>query len=105
MTLMALSNADRCSDLAALDRDFIRWTPTGVQFTVVHLTKTQRAGPPRTVVYSALQDDPNICPVSNLRRYIEMTTPHVNNMKTSNQYSSLLESLSGGLVQPLWDIG
>ena len=82
VTLMALSNADRCSDLAALDRDYIRWTLTGVQFTVVQLTKTQRTGPPRTVFYSALQDDPDICPVSNIRRYIEMTTPHVNNMKT-----------------------
>ena len=81
LTLMALSNADRCSDLAALDRDYMRWTPTGVQFTVVQLTKTRRAGPPRTVLYSALQDDPDICPVLNLHRYIEMTT-HVNNMKT-----------------------
>ena len=40
VTLMVLSNADRCSDLAALDQDYMRWTPTGVQFTVVQLTKT-----------------------------------------------------------------
>ena len=40
VTLMTLSNADRCSDLAALDRDYMRWTSTGVQFTVVQLTKT-----------------------------------------------------------------
>ena len=79
---MALSNADRCSDLAALDRDYMRWTSTGVQFIVVQLTKTQGMGPPRTVLYLALQDDPGICPVSNLRRYIEMTTLHVSNMKS-----------------------
>ena len=82
VTLMALSNADRCSDLAALDWDYMRWTSTGVQFTVVQLTKTRRMGPPRTVLYSALQNDPDICPVSNLRRYIEMTSPQVNNMKS-----------------------
>ena len=34
-TLMALANADRCSDLTALDRDYLKWTPSGVQFTVV----------------------------------------------------------------------
>ena len=39
-------------------------------------------GSPRTVLYSALQDDPDICPASNLRRYIEMTSPHLNNMKS-----------------------
>ena len=60
----------------------MRWTPIDVQFTVVQLTKTRRVGPPRTVFCSPLQDAPDIYPASNLRRYIEMTTPHVNNMKT-----------------------
>ena len=31
VTLMALANADKCSDLAALDRDYLKWTPSGVQ--------------------------------------------------------------------------
>ncbi|XP_065918235.1 uncharacterized protein [Dysidea avara] len=79
-TLMALSNADRCSDLAALDRDYMRWTTTSVQFTVVQLTKTRSSGPPRSVVYSALPNDPDICPVVNLRQYIERTTSHVTTM-------------------------
>ena len=35
VTLMALANASRCLDLAALDRDYLRWTPSGAQFTVV----------------------------------------------------------------------
>ena len=43
------------------------------------MAKTQRAGPSRTLLYSVPQDDSKICPVSNLHRYIEMTT---NNMKT-----------------------
>jgi len=80
VTLMALSNADRCSDLAALDRDYMRWTPTGVHFTVVQLTKTRSSGPPRTVYYSALPNDRDICPVTNLRQYIEMTASYVSTM-------------------------
>ena len=51
VTLMALVNADRCSDLAALDRDHIQWTASGVKFTVVRLTKTRRSGAPREVFY------------------------------------------------------
>ena len=31
---MALANASRCSDLEALDRGYLRWTPTGAQFTI-----------------------------------------------------------------------
>ena len=60
---MALCNADQCSDLAALDQDYMRWISTGVQLTgvqltAVQLTNTQRAGPPMTVLYTAVQDDP-----------------------------------------------
>ena len=40
VTLLALVNADRCSDLAALDREHVQWTASGVEFTVVHLTNT-----------------------------------------------------------------
>ena len=82
VTLMALSIADQCSDLAALDWDYMWGTFTGVQFIVVQLTKTWRTGSPRTVLYSALQDDPGVCAVSNLCGCIEMITPHVNNMVT-----------------------
>ena len=40
VTLMALSNADQCSDLVVLDQDYMQWTFTGILFTVVRLTKT-----------------------------------------------------------------
>ena len=40
VTLMALVNADRFSDLAALYRDHIQWTAFGVEFTVVQLVLT-----------------------------------------------------------------
>jgi len=72
VTLMALSNADRCSDLAALDRDHMRWT----------CTKTRSSGPPRAVSYSALPDDQDICPVANLKQYIQLTS-HVSTMTPS----------------------
>ena len=71
VTLMALANADRCADLAALDRDYLKWTPSGVQFTVVQLTKTHTTGPPRIVHYSSLPEDPEACPVVDLRLNIK----------------------------------
>ena len=61
-TLMALANVSRCSDLAALIRDHLRWTPTGAQFTVVRLTKTRTPGPPRTAYYFSLSEDADIYP-------------------------------------------
>ena len=79
---MALSNADRCSDLAVLDRDYMRWTASGIQFTVVQMTKTRTSGPPRTVFYPMLREDPDICPVTTLRKYITVTTPCVATFET-----------------------
>ena len=42
VTLLALVNADRCSDLAALDHENVQWTSSGVEITfkldgLVHL--------------------------------------------------------------------
>ena len=74
VTLMALANASRCSDLAALDRDYLRWTPSGAQFTVVQLTKTRTPGPPKLVHYSSLSEDAEVCPISSLRIYLSKTT-------------------------------
>ena len=46
-TLLPLVNADRCSDLAALDQDYGHWTPNGIEFTVTCLTKKRSARHPR----------------------------------------------------------
>ena len=78
----------------------MNWTSSGVQFTIVQLTKTRASGPPRTVLYGALQEDTNICPVTNLRKYIEMTAPYVASMESSLPGSPIEE-----LVQLRWDIG
>lgn len=72
-TLLALVNADRCSDLAALDWDYARWIASGVEFTVVQLTKTRKSGVPRKVFYPMFNDNNEICPVTVLRLYCEKT--------------------------------
>jgi len=82
VTLLAITNADRCSDLAALDRDHIRKTPVGVEFTVVQLTKTRsrRLSTPRKVLYHCFADNTEICPVTVLCLYLEKTVEQVASM-------------------------
>ena len=74
VTLMALANASRCSDLAALERDYLRWTPSGAKFIV---TKTRTLGPPRSVHYSFLSEDPEVCPATTLKLYLSKTSNRV----------------------------
>ena len=69
--LMALTNADRCSDLAALDLNFRTYHQNGVQFVIPGLTKTRRSGPPLTAFYSAFPEDDRLCSVSTLKCYEE----------------------------------
>jgi len=57
----------------ALDRDYLRWAPSGVQFTVVRLTKTCTPGPPKAIHYSSLPEDVEVCPVASLRLYLSRT--------------------------------
>ena len=70
---MALANANRCSDLEALDRDYLRWTPSGAQFTVAKLPKTRTPGPPKLVHYSSLPENAEVCSVTSLRVYHSKT--------------------------------
>ena len=71
VTLLALVNRDRCSNLAALDCDHIQWTASGVEFTVVQLTKTRRSGAPREVFYATFRDNSELCSVTVLRLYMD----------------------------------
>ena len=71
--LMALANADRCSDLIALDLDFRTFHQNGVKFMISKLTKTRRSGPPMEAFYSSFPEDENLCPVTTLRCYEERT--------------------------------
>ena len=51
--LMALANADRCSDLAALDLNHCTFQGGGVRFIIPGLTKTRKSGPPVEAFYPA----------------------------------------------------
>ena len=80
--LLALVNADRCSDFGALDRDHVRWTASGVVFTVFRLTKAKRSGAPRKVFYSAFRDNSELCPITILRLYLGRTAQQVANLSS-----------------------
>ena len=67
--LMALANADRCSDLASLDLDYMQYQVNGVKFVIPGLTKTRRSGPPLEAFYPAFPDEPQLCPVKALQCY------------------------------------
>ena len=67
--LMALSNADRCSDLAALDLNHRSYQTNGVKFVIPGLTKSRRNGPPIEAFYPSFQGSPKLCPVRALREY------------------------------------
>ena len=75
-TIMAITNADRASDLHALDRRFIQETPEGMLFRIPGLTKTRRSGGPREVLYPKFVLDDRICPVSILSLYLKVSQKH-----------------------------
>lgn len=74
VVLLALANADRSSDLQALDLTYCTFSVEGVEFDIPGLTKTRRVGhPPRVVIYAEFPDDLRLCPVLSLREYERRT--------------------------------
>lgn len=73
VTLLALANASRASDIHALDLQYHKFSEEGVLFHIPSLTKTRRSGPPKTVFIAKFEDDSSICPVRTLQVYIEKT--------------------------------
>ena len=67
--LMALSNADRCSELASLDLRFRSYLREGVKFVIPGLTKTRRSGPPKEALYPSYPEDEKLCSVRTLESY------------------------------------
>ena len=67
--LMALSNADRCSVLAALDLNHRSYQTNGVRFIIPGLTKSRRNGPLIEAFYPSFQESPKLCPIRALREY------------------------------------
>ena len=69
--LMALANADRCSDLAALDIRYHSAQGNGEKFVIPGLTKSRRKGPPLESFYVSYPEEPILCPVRTLHSYIQ----------------------------------
>ena len=79
--LLALANADRCSDLAALDLDYVRPQINGIKFIIPGLTKTRRSGPPLEAFYPYFTEEPQLCPVKTFEHYQERSQK----LRTSKQ--------------------
>ena len=76
VTLLALCNASRASDIQALDINYKHRTGGGIMFTIPGLTKTWRSGPPRQVYFAAFGEADSLCPVKTLETY-EQRTVHL----------------------------
>ena len=72
VTLLALANASRASDLHALDLQYHQFSQEGVLFHIPTLTKTRRSGLPKTFI-SIFEEDLSICPVNTLKVYLDKT--------------------------------
>ena len=71
--LLALANANRCSDLAALDLQFCSMQSDGAKFMIPGLTKTRRTGPPKEAFFAYYSQNKKLCPVSTLIVYRQRT--------------------------------
>ena len=64
VTLLALSNADRSSDIYLLNIEHMRISDCEAKLQVAGLSKTRRSGPPREVTYHCFTKK-EVCPVPN----------------------------------------
>ena len=64
-----MANADRSSDLVALDITFRAYQENGVRFIIPGLTKTRRSGPPKEAFYASFPEEVAICAVKTLKEY------------------------------------
>lgn len=70
---MALANADRASDLQALDLRYLNFTPEGAKFQLVGLTKTARANKSLESFYPVYDQEEILFPVQTLQHYLSVT--------------------------------
>ena len=85
--LMALANADRASDLCALDIQFYSLTSEGAVFKLASLTKTARPDKSITSCYNPLPDL-TLCPVYTLQQYLTRTASWRDNSEKNNLFLS-----------------
>ena len=94
ITLMALVQASRTSELVALDLRFRVFRPEGVSFRLPTLTKKRKVGaPPRELFFGGYPEDDRLCVVSCLREYESRTLEFRNQLRTSS--SSLMSAHTG----------
>ena len=79
--LLALANADRVSDLCALDLQYLSLTKDSAVFRLVSLTKTARPDKHITSCYNSLPGSA-LCPVETLKRYISRTSSWRKDLKS-----------------------
>ena len=72
--LLALANADRASDLQALDDRYVTFSPTGARFEVTNLTKTAKPDKSIVSIYPYFDSNPVLCPVRTLERYLKISS-------------------------------
>ena len=72
--LLALANADRASDLQALDVRYVTFSPTGARFEVTNLTKTAKPDRSISSFYPYFDSNPVLCPVRTLERYLKISS-------------------------------
>lgn len=72
--LLALSNGTRSSDLHVLDVKYKQFSTEGVLFRIPGPNKTRRLGPSKEVFFHRFTEEPNLCPVENLKVYKEKTS-------------------------------
>ena len=81
--LMALVEASRSSELAALDLRYRTFKPEGVVFKLPTLTKKRNPGaPPRELFFGAFPEDKDLCVVQCLRCY-ELATRDLRSQGTA----------------------
>ena len=99
VALLALSNAPRASDIAALDIKFLQISPEGATFRIPGLTKTRRSGPPKSFEVKRFGDK-SLCPVQTLEQYL-CSTQDLRGNKEGGQNALMISfRKSYGVVGP-----
>ena len=95
--LLALSSASRCSELAHLDVNKMKYLPNGAKFQLVNHKKNKKAKClPGEIFFPSIPAEPKLCPVSCLSTYIARTKSHRN--KDSDLFRSFIKPF--GKVTP-----
>ena len=71
--LLAIISPKRTSEIARLDRRYMKFNTEGVLFTLPGLSKTQTDCTPRQVLYSHFPDNEKLCVVRCLKEYLKRT--------------------------------